>query len=61
MRVSPLFRGVGAVLVGLVMAVMTAWAAGAICYQASTGNRPAMASPPTRPTGPVVGRAGAAR
>jgi hypothetical protein len=39
MRVSPLFRGVGAVLAGLVMAVMTAWAAGAICYQASTGNR----------------------
>jgi hypothetical protein len=32
MRVSPRLRGVVALLVGLVMAVMTAWAAGAICY-----------------------------
>ena len=32
MRVSLWLRGVGAVLVGLVVAVMTAWAAGAIYY-----------------------------
>ena len=31
MRVSPWLRGVVAVLVGLVVVVMTAWAAGAIC------------------------------
>ena len=61
MRVSAWLRGVAAVLVGLVVVVMTAWAVGAICYQALTGYRPAMASLPTRPTGPVVGGAGAAR
>jgi len=31
MRVSPWVRGIGAVLAGLVVVVMTAWAAGAIC------------------------------
>ena len=36
MRGTAWLRGIVAVLVGLVVAVMTAWAAGAIYYSSST-------------------------
>jgi hypothetical protein len=61
MRVSPWLRGVVAVLAGLVMAVMTAWAAGAIRHQTLTGNSPGHGVATHAPTGPVVDGAGAAR